>query len=246
MKIISTKKIVFAVVTAVVIVALIPFIQSCSNNEDSVQIESSKNTSLEYLDVDVSKMQEPTENQMEILKKAKDRINLYVVCENKKFILKVKSGSEIQMSERLFESFQAVINHMNLIIKDNAVVSDEKNPILFHISKSTLNSKVRFKASPNEKTPPGGKNDIELTSTGDKIYMSHQTLSYLTSGMGVAAFIDSLGGPISKYVGGGVATSSAAFYNYWASESPNGIVIEEVITWDLYHGFSYHMTVTKQ
>lgn len=241
----TNKKILFAV-TTLFIVALMPFIQSCSNTDESIQIESSKNTSLEYLDVDVSKMQEPTEKQMQILKKAKDRINSYVVCENKKFILKVKTGSEIQMSERLFKSFQAVINHMNLIIKDNAVMSDAKNPQLFHVSKSNLNSQVRFKASPNEKTPPGGINDIELTSTGDKIYMSHQTLSYLTSGMGVAAFIDSLGGPLSKYIGGGVATTSAGFYNYWASESPNGIVIEEVITWDLEHGFSYHMTVTKQ
>jgi hypothetical protein len=82
----------------------------------------------EYLDTDISNLQNATAEQKIILKKAIDRMDPYVKYENKTFYFTITKASEVNMSERLFELMKKVVLSTNSMIKDLNVTPDKNDP----------------------------------------------------------------------------------------------------------------------
>jgi hypothetical protein len=82
----------------------------------------------EYLDMDPSTLQNATDEQKLILKKATDRMDPFVKYENKVFVLTVTKASELNMSERLFELMKKMMSKSNSLIKDLNVAPDKNDP----------------------------------------------------------------------------------------------------------------------
>jgi hypothetical protein len=214
--------------------------QSCNKDDDSIRINEAMNKKLEYLDTDVSNLPSLSEHQMGglknaniseqqmvILKKARARIDSFVVYENKAFKLKITSGSQIQMSERLFEYFKAIMNQTNSVIKDLNVVPDKKDHRKLHVVKQLmLNSQVRLKSGDIETTPAYNTTDYVIGWSGVDLYISKHDLELLAWGCGVAALFGTLCPEfvISKAAAwvGGIAASS---FTLMAVDNPGGVVI---------------------
>jgi len=82
----------------------------------------------EYLDLDPSVLQNATAEQKLIFKKATDRMDPYVKYENKVFVTTVTKGSDLNMSERLFELMKKTMSMSNSFIKDLNVAPDKNDP----------------------------------------------------------------------------------------------------------------------
>jgi uncharacterized protein len=91
---------------------------------DSAFIAQMKN---EYLDMNISNLQNATAEQKLIFKKAIDRMDPYVKYENKTFHFTITKASEVNMSEPLFELMKKVILNTNSMIKDLNVVPDKND-----------------------------------------------------------------------------------------------------------------------
>lgn len=181
--------------------------QSCSKNDDLMFINESISLNAEYLDTDVtdvSNISTLTELQKEILKKARTRIDAYVVYKNKVYSLKVSSGSKIQMSERLFEFFKARMNKTNTIIKDLNGISQIKNSKELHIiTQPELNGIVRLKSANTESDiPPLGENGFNLSWDGGiQIYISADTIKGLSNYLYVSGGVLTIGSYICGATG---------------------------------------------
>jgi hypothetical protein len=83
---------------------------SCSSDES----ESPNNQICkEYLDLDVNNIKSFTYEDKQILDAAKSRMDQVVTINDNKYVLTVSSGKEINMSERLFQSFIRAITITN-------------------------------------------------------------------------------------------------------------------------------------
>jgi hypothetical protein len=133
MKIFKTKKMILAVITALVFVGIFSGLQSCSS-EDSQNMQSSQ---LEYLDLKTFEMSKMSVKDMEIIGQALQRLNIY----KSKGLYQIKqtSGEQVNISEDLF-----------IYIKKGFELTN-------HYSLSS--SIPRFKAGPAE----GGGNTQDLT-----------------------------------------------------------------------------------
>jgi hypothetical protein len=172
MKIFKIKKTILAVVAALFLLSTFPILQSCSddnlNKEEAQQIE--------YLDLDVSNFKVLTIEQKQILKEAKSRIEPFVVLDGKTYRLTINSASKVNMSERLFDYYEATIKNTNLIIRDLNVVSDKNDPKKLKIILSTnLNSNKRQKIWGYESTPQNGENSWNVDFTGIHVYLDNKT-----------------------------------------------------------------------
>jgi hypothetical protein len=176
MKIIKIKKVIFAVLTVILSVSIMPFFQSC--NEDNLNVENVQK--LEYLDLDVSKINVLTTEQKQILKEAKSRIEPFVVLEGKTYRLTINSASKLNMSERLFDYYKATIKNTNKLIKDLNVIVDKNDPRKLRIiSASDLYSNKRQKVWGYESTPQVGENSWNVDFEGIHIYLNNQTTKNL-------------------------------------------------------------------
>lgn len=96
-----------AVLAAVVILSALPFLQSCSNDNEPIQEQKQ----IEFLDLEVSNKKVLTVEQKRILKEAKSRIEPFVVLEGKTYRLTIDSGCKVNMSERLFNYYKYKLNY---------------------------------------------------------------------------------------------------------------------------------------
>jgi hypothetical protein len=87
----------------------------------------------EYLDMDVSNLQNMTAEQKLILKKAIDRMDPYVKYENKVFSFTVTKATEVNMSERLFDCVKGSLQKTNSLIKDLKVAPDKNDPTVMRV-----------------------------------------------------------------------------------------------------------------
>lgn len=233
MKIISTKKTILTTIIAIAFLSVIPIFQSCSNSDnDIIPVQQSKQ--LEYLDMDVSNLQDVTEEQKLIFEKAKARIDSFVVLKDNKFKLTINCGSKIQISERLFNYFQETIKQTNLVIKDLNVV--QRNSKVLHVIKKTSGN-VRFKANANPENIPVNRTDYEITWSGVDIYISSHTLNGIALESGsIAAISAMLPEPIVSKASAGILALTAGLAAYTAAEYPNGIVVH--ISWGGLNSYS--------
>ena len=221
--------------------------QSCNKDDDSMQVNETMSKKLEYLDTDISnlsglteqqqvilKKASITEQQKEILKKARARIDSFVVYENKNYKLKVTSGSQIQISEKLFKFFQDQMMQTNTLIKELNVIIDKKDPKRLHVVKgSDLTNIVRLKSADIEgEIPPLNSTDYDITWSGIDFYISNHDLQLLAIGSEAVALYGAL---CPEAV---LSKASALFgqlgaitFQYLQLENPDGVVIS--MDWSL-------------
>lgn len=230
MKIFKIKKVIFAVVTAFVLLSTLPFLQSCSNNEPQAQ----QSNQLEFLDVDVSNLQNMNEEQKLVMSKAKDRIDPYVYYDksNNEYVLKTSKASEVNMSQRLFDYYKNSICKANSTMKNLSVVVDDKNSKKLQILKqATVSKTVRLKSiAENTNGTETNTSSFDWDYEGYDVNLSTHTLNAIALGSTVGAvgatFIpDPL---VTKIVAGGLVITAASAA-YLAAEYPNGVVIHQ--TW---------------
>ncbi len=240
MKIYKTKKVIFAVVTTIVLVSTLPLLQSCSNEMEAMQGFDkvanaqiiSTNLNMEFLDLDISSIKDSvdyknlTENQKSIIKKALDRIDPYVVCKNKLFYINLDDASKIRISNRLFKYAKNIMNHTNDYLKKVQVNVDKNNSRILHvvinnaIKNNVLKYNVRIKSDATESNPqPVNTTDIAVSWRYANIYISNADLNAYAFGAGSA-------GALGMETGIGVAVFlSASAAGYYASQNPNGIIL---------------------
>lgn len=226
---------IFAVVTALVLLSTLPLLQSCSNSENAPMLQSKQ---LEFLDMDVSNLQNMSQEQKTILKKAIDRLHPFVTCTNKVYSLSIQSGKEVEISDGLFDLLKSTMMKTNLTIKDLNVVPDKNDPTKLHlIKKTTLYSNVRYKIQTDESTPPVGSQGIVYTEYGSQLYLTQEDIyrigdscSYV-SGVGwVVAGGCTLTGQLPEAAIAGIAAAiwgmGSTGINAIARNNPNGLEID--------------------
>ena len=239
MKILKNKNVILAALAVMIVFALGAF-QSCSNEMEAMQGFDkganaqmiSTNLNMEFLDLDISSIKDSvdyknlTENQKSIIKKALDRIDPYVVCENKLFHINLDDASEIRISNRLFKYAKSIMNHTNDYLKKVQVTIDKKNSRILHvvinnaIKNNVLKYNVRFKSDATENNPqPVNTTDIAVSWRYANIYISNADLNAYAFGAGSA-------GALGMETGIGVAVFlSASAAGYYASQNPNCIIL---------------------
>jgi hypothetical protein len=102
-------------VTKVTIISLINIVVSCFVLLQGCEEDDND---LAYLELS-SSIENLNSNDYDVLSQAKERLAKYVSSEDGKFVLKIKSGSQINISEELFEYFQLSIFNANNKLKDD-------------------------------------------------------------------------------------------------------------------------------
>jgi hypothetical protein len=225
-------KLITKISTLIICVATLPLIQSCNNTAEDQVLQSSQT---EYLDVDVSNLQNLTEEQKTILEKAKARLDPYVTYNDHAYSLNVKQASDVQMSKRLFEFEKATIKHTNTLIQNLNVVIDKNNPRILHVvTIRTLNSNKRLKVLGYESTPTNGQNSWNVDWSGVNIYLNNETtkklISAIKSGQSDATIAGIITGACGQPEGAAMAAVIAWACNKLATEYENanngqGVVI---------------------
>ena len=91
-------------------VSLGVMMQGCSYEEDMFN----DNMNAQYLDFDVNSYVEFTPTELNMLAKAIDRITKYVVFDGNEYVFDLKSPSEINISDRLFNYIYPSIQNMQV------------------------------------------------------------------------------------------------------------------------------------
>lgn len=105
-------------VTKVIIICLINIAVSCFVLLQGCQEDIMPNNDLAYLELN-SSPENLNSQDYDVLNQAKERLAKYISTEHGKFVLKIKSGRQINISEELFEYFQLTIRTANNKLKDN-------------------------------------------------------------------------------------------------------------------------------
>lgn len=222
---------VLAVVAVLLSLSTLPLLQSCSEN--NLNMEDAKH--LEYLDLDISNIKALTTEQKQILKEAKSRIEPFVVLENKTYRLTINSASRVNMSERLFNYYEATIKNTNKIIKDLNVIVDKNDPKRLKIVLSTnLNSNIRQKVWGYESTPINGQNSWNVDFEGVHIYLNNDAtgdlINALNKGTATGATIAAICGFTGNAPAALVSALAAIATDYYSGtlsneNEGNGVVI---------------------
>jgi hypothetical protein len=111
----ANKKIVFAILAAMVIVALMPFMQSCSNTElDNIEITSND---LPYLSLEKgTNFSKLSEKDLVIVSQAFERIQ--ISRESFHYTIKQTSGKQVNISTELFEFIIKSVSTTNALFKE--------------------------------------------------------------------------------------------------------------------------------
>lgn len=183
------KKIKNVLPTILLMVTLVTTFQSCNQELDNQVNAENDNliSQLEYLDMDTSNITNKTELQKLILQKAIKRVDTFVILENKVYKLKISSGNQIKISERLFEYLKTRINQTNANLNDLNVFVDYRNPKVLRINNNLIiNRNIRLK-SPDKEFVSGGVNDVEFYWWGYEVYLSNTSLKNIARGATAAA-----------------------------------------------------------
>lgn len=236
-------KIVFVALAFLISLSFIGIIQSCSNDFDATQIIEkgtnakiiSANSNLEYLDLDIENLKNPTDEQKVILQKAIDRIDPYVFYENKKYKLRIQNRDQLQISEQLINFFEATIKQTNLKIKDLNLVSDKSNNKKLHfVSNANLKYNIRMKVDgegsnpPPPPTPPGGVTKFGgYTWYGFEIFIKKVDLEKIALGFAAVAFVGTFTPePALSKAAACIGELGAIWFQSHAVLNPNGIKIQ--------------------
>ena len=113
------KKLFFTFVAAIAIIASGAVLNGCSSSRDFLSSEK------EFLELDMSNLTigvgTLTDEQMRILDEAKNRIDRYVVFEDGRFSLLLKSGCAINISESLFDFLKSTMKAANYMLENTNV-----------------------------------------------------------------------------------------------------------------------------
>ncbi len=214
-------------------------LQSCDKSEELSSLSDKKTTlkKLEYLDADTSNLANPTEQQQKIIKKAMARIDSFVICENKTFRFTINSGSEIQISERLFEFFKSKMLLSNSIVKNLNVTAVSNDPTRLRvIPKAQLNKKVRLKFDIFEtyEPIPDGQSGYDVRWYGYDVYLNNELAKQITvllaGGCAAAAIVTALGGNVPAAIASAIMGYGSAVIGTY--NEGKGVVIEVVPGFD--------------
>jgi hypothetical protein len=162
------------------------FMTGCQKEEEEI------NESVEFLDLDISALSsEIQESDRLIVEAAKDRIDPYVIYENGQYKISIKSGRQIQISDRLFQMFINTIESSNQSLnelKSNtgvAIVQDIKDKKILHIVE--LKNSVRLKSGNPESPIPIGYSGIDWRWYGYDLYLTNQAANNYAYNVTMAA-----------------------------------------------------------
>ncbi|MDR1582970.1 MAG: hypothetical protein LBS55_06890 [Prevotellaceae bacterium] len=221
------------------LIGLISFgfaIQSCNNDTDDEIITMEKFST--FLDIELESIQNNTQLStvdIEVMREAQKRIDPYVVYEKNQYKMTIKSGYEVNISERLFSFMTDVIYQSNDAIKqiqsnegmDVMIVQDKLDPKLLHIidAQQSFKEVIRLKREGGEsKFPvPNGENGIDFHWYGFDIYITNEVVRFICFGgnasSAVVGFLKKLGGVYTAAIMG-----IASAYLNWVNEG-KGIII---------------------
>jgi len=246
MKIFKTNKFIISVVAAIILISIIPFFQSCSNDFDASAVTEEANkanvVSSEYekvyLELKVKDTKNLTTEQKLILKDAIKRADSFVTFDvlRKEYVLSANQ-KELNVSKDLFKIIEGIIEKTNSEIKDIDVFQDKKDSKLLHarFKKSSLKSNVRRKIDFFEtyEPIPNGQSGIDFRWYGYDVYLSHEMtkdlISLLNAGTGLSGLLALTGNLPAGVAAVLLGYTSAQLGNY---DEGNGVVIEIIPGFD--------------
>jgi len=93
------------------IVSIGLFVQSCSQDDDYLAIEDSS-INAKYLDFDVESSTKISSEEIKILTDAIERASNYLVFDGEKYVCKLESAREINISDRLFNYIYPIMQNI--------------------------------------------------------------------------------------------------------------------------------------
>lgn len=210
-----------------------------------------------YLDLNISNKKNFSDSELIILAKAYERIDKYIISENGKWVLTLKSAKELQMSDRLFRFVEEAVytaNRQKTILK-----SLQENGIKIEKTTDFKQKNIPRLRSGGEDEPPrlknGGEHDIfyGFGYTIETIYLPHdETIGALHELQAASSAAGFYGGLIAFGFGNGVAGALISIYSYLQgnefadfeqeyldSESTSGITLTKTIFYLVDGGLPY-------
>jgi hypothetical protein len=196
--------------------------------------------SVEFLDLDISVLSssEIQESDRLIIEAAKDRIDPYVTYEDGRYKISIKNGSQIHISDRLFQMYIDAIESSNQSLKELksntevAIVQDVKDKKILHIVE--LKHFVRLKSDNPESPIPLGYSGMDWRWYGWDLYLTNKDASDFAYGLSrsstaayVTAAISGLCGSVGTAF---VATIEGIYFGDLADRirsynNANGVII---------------------
>jgi hypothetical protein len=235
----------------VVIVALVAgCLVGCQKEEFTDQTEV-------FLDLDIAALSDGslTEQELFILQKGQKLIDAHAKYQNGKFILTVKDGSEIGISDRLFNFYIEAIENINKQIKGLDLIEIE--PLIFqNVDNITIKPVIRLK---NETENNSNTSSSMSSSYGPGYYQVTLNLTHtdamnyinnMQTANSVSGFIASLGSSLASLCGG-FLTSSYSLLNglawgdiessYLNNSSQQGIrIVQTTYTGSTIPGYTFY------
>lgn len=209
------KNVLIKSLVALSMVALCVFI-SCQQNDADEKVLQNKS----IIDFDVTKsVEEQTTEESKLAAEAYHLMDSHITIENGQFVLSIKNGASIGLSERVFEFYKSKMDGVNQLLSFQGtykVVTDHKTIEVWKDSSIPLS----FTKS------AGGVTKIEFDWNGFDLYLSQQDCNRLSQGATLVSIIGALAPDptVSKVVATVGALCSLSF-SVLASEYPGGVII---------------------
>lgn len=193
-------------VVAVILIFLIPIIQSC-DNEDELKDFDSKN----YLEINVDlnhfQLSNLSNEDASIYIEARNRFNEIVVFNNNKYELISDNRKLLNISDKLYDHFRIIMESSNIMLRK----FDAEHMLIVEKSSDNTTPIVRLRSG-NETGDSGGITKVEYHWWGFEVYLPNDTLLYIAAGSSVGAYIATLvpEPTLSKVIAGAFCVSGAS------------------------------------
>lgn len=168
-----------AIIGLLSIIISILIIQGCVKNDETTN-------DMPYLKLS-SQLENMNSQDKEVLKQSKERLAKYISSDNGIFSLKIKSGSEVNISDEIFEYFQSSINKANLQLKDKSYAIDGDRVVKkIKLKAPRLKSGVAEESNGQYYVSQTG---VDYTWYGMNINISHEDIQAMIKGTATVAII---------------------------------------------------------
>ncbi|GHT25646.1 hypothetical protein FACS189430_12280 [Bacteroidia bacterium] len=185
-------------ISVVVFALVIGFMVGCQKEEDVDDIN------LPYLELNASDLSKLSEDELNTLKLAKERIEKYVYSDNGVFELRLKSGKQVNISDDLFSHFDSSIKRANQMIKKDGLVISQNRLV----KPQSLTPRLK---SGNESPYQNSGTGVYFTWYGMDIYVSHADVLDFSTSVSLSGLAAGLCPPTGVVFIDGLLKSAAVF-----------------------------------
>ena len=188
-----------------------------------------------FLDLDLAVVNgQMSETQMSVYHEAQARIDKKVIFSKGKFEMNLRSGSEVGISDRLFDHFKTCMDAQNRNLAEaqsDGLIPVEVSPNVVRFIDPNAPILLGMTKGGGVEIPEGGTTNVDFFWSGCDIYISNEMLKGISDGADLASIIATFSAalpaatPVAAITAAASALASVGLGRL-ASDYPNGIIID--------------------